>query len=164
MKLAASSPHDIRQIRAAFDDPDYWQARLAFVEGGSPTLDTLDTDDAGTTTMQMTMRFGGDQLPGPLQRLRLGSLHVVQHEQWSAIDGSTVRGEITIHAPRTPLSGQGLVTMQPVGTGTALTGTAVVDANVPIIGGKIAAFVAGLLADGIVDIVRVTDTWLDAHS
>jgi hypothetical protein len=36
--------------------------------------------------------------------------------------------------------------------------------NVPIIGGKIAAFVAGLLADGIVDIVRVTDTWLDAQS
>jgi hypothetical protein len=114
--------------------------------------------------MQMTMRFGGDQLPGPLQRLRLGSLHLVQHEQWFAIDGTTVRGEITIHAPRTQLSGHGSVTMQPVGTGTALTGSAIVDVNVPIIGGKIAAFVAGLLADGIVDIVRVTDTWLDAHS
>ena len=164
MKLAASSPHDIRQIRAAFDDPDYWQARLAFVEGGSPTLDTLETDGAGITTMQMTMRFGGDHLPGPLQRLRLGSLHVVQHERWFAIDGTTVDGEITIHAPRTPLSGQGSVSMQAVGSGTALTGTAEVDVNVPIIGGKIAAFVAGLLADGIVDIVRVTDTWLDAHS
>jgi hypothetical protein len=164
MKLAASSPHDVHDIRAAFDDPDYWQARLTFVEGGSPTLDTLETDGAGNTTMQMTMRFGGDQLPGPLQRLRLGSLHVVQHERWSAIDGTTVRGQITIHAPRTPLSGQGSVMIQPVGSGTALTGTAVVDVNVPIIGGKIAAFVAGLLADGIVDIVRVTDTWLDAHS
>ena len=164
MELAANSPHDIRQIRAAFDDPDYWRARLAFVEGGSPTLDTLDIDGAGTTTMQMTMRFGGDQLPGPLQRLRLGSLHVVQHEQWSAFDGTTVRGEITIHAPRTPLSGQGSVTMQPAGSGTALRGTAVVDVSVPLIGGKIATFVAGLLADGIVDIVRVTDTWLDARS
>ena len=164
MKFAASSPHDIRQIRAAFDDPDYWRARLAFVEGGSPTLDTLETNGAGITSMQMTMRFGGDQLPGPLQRLRLGSLHVIQHERWFAIDGTTVRGKITIHAPRTPLSGQGSVTMQPVGTGTALTGTAVVDANVPIIGGRIAAFVAALLADGIADIVRVTDTWLDAQS
>jgi hypothetical protein len=157
MKLAASSPHDVHEIRAAFDDPDYWRARLAFVEGGSPTLDAFATDDAGTTTMQMTMRFGGDQLPGPLQRLRLGSLHVVQHEQWSAIDGSTVHGEIAIHAPRTPLSGHGSVTIEPVGTATALTGTAVVDV-------KIAAFIAGLLADGIVDIVRVTDTWLDARA
>jgi hypothetical protein len=53
--------------------------------------------------------------------------------------------------------------MQSAGTGTSLTGTAVVDVNVPIIGGKIAGFVAGVLADGIVDIVRVTDTWLDAQ-
>jgi hypothetical protein len=163
MKLAASSPHDIHRIRAAFDDERYWQARLAFVDDASPTLDSHDTDGAGTTTMQMTMRFGGDQLPVPLQRLRLGSLHVVQREEWSALDGTTVRGEITVHAPRTPLAGRGSVTMQPTGAGTALTGTAVVDVNVPILGGKIASFVAGLLADGIVDIVRVTDTWLYAN-
>ena len=32
--------------------------------------------------------------------------------------------------------------------------------NVPLIGGAIASFVAGLLATGIVDVVAVTDAWL----
>jgi hypothetical protein len=45
-----------------------------------------------------------------------------------------------------------------------LAGTATVKVNVPLIGGAIAKFVAGQLATGIVDIVRVTDSWLFEHS
>lgn len=161
LDLSAESPHGLDRIRAAFDDDEYWRARLAFVDGGAPTLDTLTTDADGTTTMQMSMRFGGDQLPGPLQRLRLAALHVVQREEWSALEDDEVRCTITVDAPRTPISGHGTVTLHPAGTGTKLVGTAVVDVKVPIIGGAIAGFIAGLLATGIVDIVRVTDTYLD---
>ncbi|MEU0496339.1 DUF2505 domain-containing protein [Mycobacterium sp. NPDC006124] len=159
--LTARSPHPLPSILAAFRDDRYWRSRLGAFEGGSPTLDALDTDSAGRTAVTMTMRFGGDQLPDPLRRLRLASLEVVQREVWHpADDGSHARGEITVHAPRTPMSGRGVVELQPEGPGTRLVGTATVKVNVPLIGGTIASFVAGLLATGIVDVVAVTDAWL----
>ena len=159
--LTARSPHPLPAILSAFRDEDYWHSRLGAFEGGSPTLDALDTDSAGRVTVAMTMRFGGDQLPDPIRRLRLASLEIVQREQWHPVDdGGTVRGEITVDALRTPLSGRGAVEMTPDGPGTHLTGTATVKVNVPLIGGTIATFVAGQLANGIVDVVTVTDAWL----
>ncbi|MBJ7338441.1 DUF2505 domain-containing protein [Mycolicibacterium sp.] len=160
LDLTAESEHSLDSIRFAFQDEAYWHARLHAFEGSSPTLDTLVTDAAGITSVSMTMRFGGDQLPDPLRRLRLANLVVVQSERWSAADGGNVRGDITVDALRTPMSGRGAVDLIPSDPGTRLTGTATVNVNVPLIGGTIARFVAGLLANGIVDIVRVTDSWL----
>ena len=160
LPLTAQSPYPMTCILAAFGDDRYWRARLGAFEAGSPTLDALTTDSAGRTAVAMTMRFGGDQLPDPLRRLRLASLEIVQREEWYPVDGGTVRGEITVDAPRTPLSGCGAVDLTPDGPGTRLTGTATVKVNVPLIGGTIATFVAGQLANGIVDVVAVTDAWL----
>ena len=160
MPLTAASTHALKSILAAFQDDEYWRARLGAFEAGSPTLDALDTHSDGRIAVAMTMRFGGDQLPDPIRRLRLASLEIVQREQWYPVDGGTVRGEITVDALRTPLSGRGAVELTPDGPGTHLTGTATVKVNVPLIGGTIATFVAGLLANGIVDVVAVTDAWL----
>lgn len=162
LPLTAESPHPLKRIKCAFEDPAYWAARLDAFEGGSPTLDSLSTDASGRTRVAMTMRFGGDQLPDPIRRLRLASLEIVQREEWYPV-GRTVRGEITVDAPRTPLSGRGAVELTPDGAGTHLTGTATVKVNVPLIGGTIATFVAGQLANGIVDVVAVTDAWLSGQ-
>jgi hypothetical protein len=160
MPLTAASPYPLASILAAFGDDHYWYARLGAFEAGAPTLDALTTDSAGRTAVAMTMRFGGDQLPDPLRRLRLASLEIVQREEWYPVGGGMVRGEITVDAPRTPLSGRGAVELTPDGPGTRLAGTATVQVNVPLIGGTIATFVAGQLANGIVDVVAVTDAWL----
>ena len=163
MDLTAESPHSLDRIRSAFDDEAYWRARLGAFEAGSPTLDSLTTDPSGQTTVSMTMRFGGDQLPDPLRRLRLARLDIVQRERWYPVDGGNVRGEIDVDALRTPISGHGAVHLTPTDSGTRLVGTASVEVNVPLIGGTIARFIAGQLANGIVDIVHVTDSWLSEN-
>lgn len=163
LPLTAESPHCLDQIRRAFDDEAYWRARLGAFEAGSPTLDSLSTDSSGTTSVVMTMRFGGDQLPDPMRRLRLASLHIVQRECWHAVESGAARGSIEIDALRTPMSGHGSVRMTGAESRTYLAGTASVKVNVPLIGGAIATFIAGQLANGIVDIVRVTDSWLSEH-
>jgi hypothetical protein len=157
--LTAESPHPLPRIRAAFADPDYWRARLDLYSAGAPTLDELTTDGP-TTAVQITMRFGGEQLPAVLRTLRLGSLRVVQRERWETVAGG-VRGTVDVDAARTPLSGRGDVDLTAHGEGTRLSGTAIVDVRVPVIGGPIAAFLTDMLADGIRDIVGVTDRWLD---
>lgn len=160
MDLTAESPNPPGRIRASFANEAYWRARLGSFEGGSPVLDYLSTDSAGDTLVSMTMRFSGDQLPDVMRRLRLPSLEIIQRERWSAGEGDTLRGEITVDAPRTPISGRGTVHLIPAGTGTRLNGAATVKVNVPLIGGPISRFIAGLLARGIIDIVHVTDSWL----
>lgn len=162
--LTAQSPHPLPRIRAAFEDEAYWLARLNAFEGGSPSLDYLTVDTTGETSVSMTMRFGGDQLPDPIQRLRIATLDIVQRERWYVAEDGTLRGEITVDAPRTPMSGRGAVDLTPDGAGTRLAGTATVKVNVPLIGGTIARFIAAQLARGIVDIVDVTDAWLDQNS
>ena len=160
LPLTAESRHPLESIKRAFEDPAYWTTRLGAFEGGSPTLDSLSTDASGRTCVAMTMRFGGDQLPDPIRRLRLASLEIVQREVWFPGDDGRARGEITIDALRTPLSGRGEVKLTTDAPGTQLTGTARVKVNVPLIGGTIATFVASQLATGIIDVVTVTDAWL----
>jgi hypothetical protein len=162
--LTAHSPHSLQSIRSAFENEAYWHARLLAFDVGLPNLDYLTTDSAGETAVSMTMRIGGDQLPEPMQRLRLASIDVVQRERWYAAEGGNLRGEINVDAPRTPISGHGSVHLTQVDSGTRLTGAATVNVNVPLIGGTIAGFIVGQLAHGILDFVRVTDAWLDANS
>lgn len=150
----------MHRIREAFEDEAYWRARLGAFDVGGPTLDYLTTDVGGGTSVSMTMRFGREQLPPVMQRLRLPSLEVVQRERWFAIGEDEMRGDITVDARRTPISGTGTVSVAPQGGGSRLDGSASVEVNVPIIGGPIRTFVQGLLTQGILDIVRVTDAWL----
>ncbi len=164
MPLTAGSPHALDEIRRAFSDRQYWHHRLGAFPGGSPVLDSLSTDPSGATSVVMTMRFGGDQLPDPLRRLRLGSLVAVQRERWHTGADDTLCGAISIAAVRTPMSGRGAVELVPDGPGTQLSGTATVRVDVPLIGGAIANFIASQLAIGIVDVVRVTDSWLRSRA
>lgn len=158
--LTAHSTQSVQRIHSAFCNEAYWRARLSAFDVGSPVLESLTTDSAGETFVSMSTRFSGDELPDPIARLRLPSLELVQRERWSLVEGGTLRGEITVDAPRTPISGMGSVDLTPAGSGTRLAGTATVKVNVPLIGGPISRFIAGLLARGILDIVRVTDSWL----
>ncbi len=164
LPLTAESPHALDDIRRAFEDRRYWHHRLSAFEGGSPVLDSLSTDPSGATSVAMTMRFGGDQLPDPLRRLRLGSLVIAQRERWHTREDDTLCGVISITAVRTPMSGRGTVELVSAGAGTALSGTATVTVDVPFIGGAIATFIANQLAIGIVDVIGVTDSWLRSRA
>jgi hypothetical protein len=161
--LSAQSPHPITDIQWAFGTADYWRSRLAHYDIGAPTLDSLTTDEDGTTTVEISMRFGGDQLPAVVRSLRLGALRVIQRERWRPVDGG-LSGDVTIAALRTPISGRGRVELAPTGQGTQLAGSAAAEVKVPLFGGPIAGFFNAQIAAGVLDIVRITDEWLATHS
>jgi hypothetical protein len=158
--LAAESANPVERIAEAFCDEKYWWARIAAFHGGSPTLDSLTTGTDGTTTVTMTLRFGIEQLPPPLNRLRGGTLRVVHLESWRSEGDGILTGTITVDAPGTAMSGHGEASISPVGSGSRLSGSGTVDARIPVIGGAIAGFIAGQLAAGIRDIHQFTDTWI----
>ena len=158
--LTAESPNTAERIHAAFRSEKYWCARLLRFNDGGPTLDSLTTGADGTTTVTMTLHFGVQQLPPPMNRLPGGSLRIVQVESWRAADHGVVRGRIAVDAPGAPVSGHGELSVTPVAGGSRLAGRGTVDVRVPVIGGTIAGIVAGQLASGIRDIHAFTDAWI----
>jgi hypothetical protein len=158
--LSAESPCTVDRIHSTFGNENYWRARLAAFDAGSPTLDSLTIDADGTTTVAMTLSFGGDQLPGPLNRIHAGVLHVLHRERWSGLDDGRVRGEIIVDARGMPLSGHGALSVTPTLNGSRLAATATVTVNVPFIGGTIAKLIADPLADGILEIHAFTNAWI----
>jgi hypothetical protein len=158
--LSADSPGSVDRIGSTFRDEDYWQARLVAFDTGSPTLDSLTTDADGTTAVAMTLSFGGDQLPAPLNRVRAGVVHVHHRERWRPDDDGSLRGEITVDAPGMPMSGHGAVTLTPDGDGAHFACTATVAVNVPFVGGTIAKMIADPAADWILAIHEFTNAWM----
>lgn len=158
--MTAESPNSPELVHSAFRIESYWRARLLKFNDGGPTLDSLTTDADGVTTVTLTLHFGVQQLPPPMNRLPGGSLRIVQVETWHAGDDGIVHGGITVTAPGAPVSGHGKLSVTPTAGGSHLAGTGVVDVRVPLIGGTIAGVVAGQLESGIRDIHDFTDTWI----
>ncbi|MGH3638631.1 MAG: DUF2505 domain-containing protein [Mycobacterium sp.] len=158
--LTVESPNAAERIHATFRDETYWRARLLRFNDGGPTLDSLTTDADGITTVTMTSHFGVEQLPPPMNRLHRGSLRIVEVATWHASVDGTLHGKITVDAPGAPVSGHGELTVTRVAGGSRFAGRGTVDVRVPVIGGPIAAFVAGQLASGIRDIHEFTDAWM----
>jgi len=158
--VSAESPATVDQAHRAFGNENYWRARLAAFDTGTPTLDSLTTDADGTTTAAMTLSFGSDQLPAPLNRLHAGVLHALHRERWYAPDDGKVRGEITVEALGLPLFGEGAVWLTPTPNGSRFECTGTVRVNVPLIGGTIARLIAEPLAGGILDIHVFTSAWV----
>lgn len=158
--LTADSPNTAERIHATFADETYWRARIVRFNDGGPTLDSLTTAADGTTTVTMTLHFGVQQLPPPMNRLPGGRLRIVQVESWRAAEHGIVRGTITVDAPGAPVSGHGELSVTPVTGGSRLAGRGTVDVRVPVLGGAIAGVVASQLASGIRDIHAFTDAWI----
>lgn len=160
-EMSADSPNTSERILTAFESEKYWRARLLAFADGRPTLESLVTDAHGVTTVTMTLHFGVEQLPPPMNLLPGGNLRVVQVEEWHAADQGALDGAITVTAPGAPVSGDGVIKVVPLAAGgSRLSGAGRVDVRVPLIGGAIASVVAKQLASGIRDIHAFTDAWI----
>lgn len=163
--LSADLPASVDQVHSAFGDEQYWQARLAaFGAGpGAATLDSLVVDAGSTAVVVTTFRLIHDRLPKLVNQLSRGDLTMVHTETWSRVDGSRVRGKISLVIPGTPVSAAGAALVAPLDDGSRLQYSATVKVNLRLVGGQIENLMSGRLADGILDIQRFTAAWIAEH-
>jgi hypothetical protein len=162
-EVASESQASVDQVHSAFCDRNYWLARLAAF-GGSTTLDSLVVDSGGLVTVSTTQDLRYDALPGIVSKLCSGDLRVVRNETWSAISSRRISGDITVEAIGAPGSGRGAALLAPTSGGCRLELTAIVEFNVPLVGGKIESYLAGQLAAGISEILHFTTQWITEHA
>ena len=114
----------------------------------------------GAVTL-VTRRVVPLELPGFATRVLSPKQHVVQTDEWSAPDDKGVRtGTFAVEAKGTPVRVFGRLRLAPRGTrGCTNTTDVTVECKVPLIGGKLADFVAK-------DTRRAVDhekQWITAH-
>jgi len=158
--VSAESPASVEQVRWAFSDESYWQARLDAFGAGNARLDSLFVDADGTVIMVNTLNLLRDRLPGVVTRLHRGDLEMVCSETWTRIGGGQVRGQVSVAVRGAPVSALGVALLTPVRSGSRLKHTTTVEVKVPLVGGKIESYIGGQLAEQIPAIHRFTTAWI----
>ena len=127
---------------------------------GDVELIARDEDATGALTL-VTRRVVPLELPGFAKKVLSPRQSVTQTDVWSSADDKGVRtGTFEVVANRSPVRVRGTMRLAPKGTRRCENATNVsIECPVPLIGGKIAGFVAG-------DTRRAVDheqTWISAH-
>lgn len=157
-------PDRVDQIFSTFCEEEYWQARVAATGNPNAKLDSLIVDADDTVTANVSISFLGDRLPKAITKFTGGDLKLSQTQKWGRIDGDRVRGEINVAVSRLPASGVGKALLLPVGNGSRLDVTTIVEVKIPLVGGKFERYVGGLLDDDLTSFQRFTTEWIAEKS
>lgn len=162
--MAAEYDGTVEQILEAFGDEQYWLERLAQSGADETTLDSITSDGRGGVDVITTQTLRADRLPGVVTQFHRGAVNFVREEAWTpAPDGyasAIVKGSIP-GAPAT-LSGTALLTS--VGTGSRLEFTATVEVRIPLVGGKVEAFIGSQLMGLLVAEQNFTTAWISGNA
>lgn len=161
--LSTETPVSVKEAFSAFGDEDYWLARVASYTAGKGSLESLVVDADGGVTVATTVSLLRDRLPKVIGKMLVGDLKIVWNETWASSGADKVCGNIRIAMRGTPLSGFGTALMTTAGAGSRLQYTATIDANVPLVGGKIETYIGTQLARPIDAIQRFTTEWIARH-
>lgn len=115
---------------------------------------------AGPERVELT-RTTEPPLPGFAKKVLGGKQKIHETQDWTAGDRphATFRGE----SAGTPVKLHGTVTVDPDGTTSVLRIRGVAEVRLPLIGGKIADFVAGEATKSLEREYVFTRTWLSEH-
>lgn len=153
-------PRSAARVFAALTDFDCVRDKYEALGHDDVELVSCDEDDDGGVTL-VTRRVVPLELPGFAKRVLSPRQSVTQTDTWFAPDGDGVRtGTFAVVAKGTPIQVRGTMRLSPDGARRCTNVTGVtVECKIPLLGGKIAAFVAG-------DTRRAVDhehTWMSEH-
>jgi hypothetical protein len=159
--MATEYEGSVEQVHQAFSDEQYWLARLADSGADDYSLDLLTVDDDGID-IKTTQRLRSDRLPGVVQQFHRGDLGLVREERWTPIrDGqATAALDLAVIGAPATLNGTAVLTPAKSGRSSRLEFKAIVQVNVPLVGGKIENFIGSQLADLLIAEQRFTTVWI----
>lgn len=152
----------VEQVHAAFADEAYWNERLAGSGADTATLDSLKSEH-GALEIVTTQVLRSDRLPGIVAQFHRGDLHIVRTEKWGAVDGGASEGTVEGSIPGAPVVLSGTARLHPGARGSRLDLKVGVEVKIPLVGGKIEAFVGGKLMDLLSAEQRFTSGWIATH-
>ncbi len=149
MTITYNYEQSVDEIAASFLDADFLTAKLEAV--GSRDID-VTVEGVSDTEFQVTVsRDVPADVPRALKSFISPWNKAVQIEKWNGVDGGPYHADIEIDSKGVPADLSSTVDLKADGEGCECTIITNIDCNVPIVGKKLAQFIAKALEDSMDD-------------
>jgi hypothetical protein len=151
----------IATVFAAFTDRAFYTDKFAGVGARNVRIVSEERSDDGYSIV--TEREVPLEVPAVLKSF-LGEWNSIrQHERWEDVGGEYVN-ELEIAAAGVPVDLRGSMLLRPQGDGCVNDVQMEITCNVPLVGGKLAEFVARNTEQGLVDEYEFIRGWLERNA
>ncbi len=147
--LTTTFAADVETVLQALTDPTIIEEKFASM--GHKDFSLTESSESGGRIVRAYKRTVPVNVPGFASKVLKPENVSTQRDQWepAAADGSR-QGTFEITAAGTPVKVRGTMSLTPDGAASCVyTATAKIEVKVPLIGGKIAGFVAGDVDKGL---------------
>ncbi len=168
--LSADYPGGVEDIHRAFQEEEYWRARLADIPVDEATLESIrvggrsgDGPSIEVATLQVVRSHN---LPAMVTQLHRGDLCIRREETWGPVTDGAATASIAGQIVGAPVSVWGTAELSratPSG-GARLELRITVQVRAPLIGGKVEKIIGNRLAELVTAEQRFTSEWIAANS
>ncbi|MGF2946620.1 DUF2505 domain-containing protein [Mycobacterium sp. Lab-001] len=168
--LSADYPGGVEDIHRAFQEEEYWRARLADIPVDEATLESIrvggrsgDGPSIEVATLQVVRSHN---LPAMVTQLHRGDLCIRREETWGPVTDGAATASIAGQIVGAPVSVWGTAELSratPSG-GARLEFRITVQVRAPLIGGKVEKIIGNRLAELVTAEQRFTSEWIAANS
>ncbi len=164
--MATDYQGTVEEVHRAFQEAEYWRARLAETPVDMATLESMriggESGSEGTIEVVTLQMVRSHNLPGLVTQLHRGDLCVKREEIWGPVTGGAATASISGSILGTPVNLWGTAVLSPIAeSGSARqTFRITIQVRAPIIGGKIEKLIGTNLSELVTREQRFTSEWI----
>jgi len=164
--MAAHYQGSVEEVRRAFQEPEYWRARLADTPVDVATVESMRIGGAsgsdGTIEVVTLQTVRSHNLPGVVTQLHRGDMSIKREEIWGPVTDGAATASISGLIVNTPVNLWGIAELSPIAEsgGARQTFRITIQVRAPIIGGKIEKMIGDQLAELVSREQRFTSEWI----
>jgi len=164
--MSADYEGSVEEVYEAFQEPEYWQARLADTPVDVATLESMriggESGSDGTIEVVTLQTVASHNLPGLVTQLHRGDLSIRRGESWGPVIDGAATASISGSILGAPVDLWGTALLAPTGEsgGSRQTFHVTIQVRAPIIGGKVEKIIGTQLAELVTREQRFTTEWI----
>jgi hypothetical protein len=163
--VSADYEGDVEEIHRAFQEEQYWRARLADIPVDEAKLQSIrvggGSGDNGSIEVVTLQVVRSHNLPALVTQLHRGDLCIRRQEAWGPVTDGAATASIAGAIVDAPVNVWGTAELSPIGkSGARLEFRITVQVRAPIIGGKVEKIIGTRLAELVTAEQRFTTEWI----
>jgi len=164
--MAADYQGSVEDVHRAFQEPEYWRARLADTPVDVATVESMrvggESGSDGTIEVVTVQTVHSHNLPGVVTQLHRGDLSIKREEIWGPVTDGAATASISGSILDTPVNLWGTAELSPIpkSGGARQTFRITIQVRAPIIGGKVEKMIGAQLAELVSREQRFTSEWI----
>ncbi|TVS78257.1 DUF2505 domain-containing protein [Mycobacterium helveticum] len=168
--LSADFPGGVEDIHRAFQEEEYWRARLADIPVDEAKLESIRlggrSGDGATIEVVTLQVVRSHNLPAMVTQLHRGDLRIRREETWGPVTDGAATASIAGQIVDAPVNVWGTAELSPAAPsgGARLDFRITVQVRAPIIGGKVEKIIGTRLAELVAAEQRFTAEWIAGTS